>query len=111
MSLPHAVNAHVPKTKCTQYLLDINHADGKSKAGFFISHGYTLIQWYRLADDLRLHGQTHPVSTQRATVGGTNYSIIGPLTMPDGVTKKVKTVWYIETNGAQPSLVSAYPTR
>jgi hypothetical protein len=28
MSLPHAANATVPESKCTQYLLDIHHAEG-----------------------------------------------------------------------------------
>lgn len=109
--LPHAAHATVPEDKITQYLLDINHPDGGPKATFFLNHGYILTSWFLLAADLRLHGQTHPVSGQRPTTGGTNYSVIGPLAMPDGVTRTVKTVWYIGTNGTQPSLATAYPTR
>lgn len=109
--LSHAAHATVPEDKIKQYLLDINHPDGGPKAKFFLRHGYTLTSWSLLATDLRLHGQTHPVSGQRPTTDGTNYSVIGPLTMPDGVTRTVKTVWYIETNGTHPSLVTAYPTR
>ena len=111
MTLPHAANATVTEDKITQYLLDINHPDGGSKARFFLSHGYTLTSWFLLAMALRLHGQTHPVSGQRPTTDGTNYRVIGLLTMPDGVTRNIKTVWYIETNGTQPRLVTAYPTR
>ena len=111
MTLPHAANVIVPEAKCTQYLLDIHHAEGGGKAKFFLAHGYTLADWHLLADDLRFHGRTHPVASQRPTVGGTNHSVIGPLRLPDGVTRELKTVWYIETNGTHPTLVSAYPIR
>src|SRR6185437_3965050 len=83
MTLPHAENATVPESKCTQYLLDIHHAEGGRKAKFFLSHGYTIKDWHLLAGDLRFHGRTYPVSSQRATVSGVNYGVIGPLRLPD----------------------------
>jgi len=40
MKLPLAAEAEVPKAKNALYLLNPNHRSGKSKAQFFITHGF-----------------------------------------------------------------------
>jgi hypothetical protein len=109
--LPYASDAIVPERKITGYLLDLAHPRGGPKARFFLSHGYSLTDWRQLANDLQAHGATHGVTGMRRTVGGSNYEVTGSLTMPDGVTAPVVTVWYIADGGTTPQLATAFPAK
>jgi hypothetical protein len=41
MRLPVAEEAEVPMAKVVRYLLNPSHRSGKSKARFFLGHGFT----------------------------------------------------------------------
>lgn len=109
VKIPNAASAIVPERKIVGYLLNRAHEKGGPKARFFLGHGYTLGDWQRLANDLRRHARTYEITGSRPTWQGINYEITGDLTMPDGLTIPVVTVWYIANGGAQPQLVTAHP--
>ncbi|MGI8857932.1 MAG: DUF6883 domain-containing protein [Thermomicrobiales bacterium] len=109
MKVQNAASAGISERKITGYLLNRTHEKGGPKARFFLGHGYTLEEWRRLANDLRRHVRTHEITESRPTWKGTNYEVTGELTMPDGTTALVVTVWYIVDGGTRPQLVTAHP--
>jgi len=58
MKLPNWQKAIVPKKKVTEYLLSFKHRDGRSKAAFFASHGFSVVDWKVLALALKHHAAT-----------------------------------------------------
>lgn len=110
MQLPYAERATAARAKIERYLLNLDHPDGGGKARFFRGHGYTPLDWERLARDLVRHGQTHPVAGVRpGHEGGGSYSVVGALLLPDGERRRVLTAWYIAAGDDTPYLSSAYP--
>ena len=63
MKLPRARRARVGEGKVVGYLLSTNHPDGRSKAAFFGSFGYSVARWELLADALRDHGTNGEVTS------------------------------------------------
>jgi len=109
MKVQNAASAGIPERKITGYLLNRTHEKGGPKARFFLGHGYTMEAWQRLAHDLWRHVQINEVTGSRPTWKGTNYEVTGELTMPDGVTALIVTVWYIVDGDTRPQLVTAHP--
>ncbi len=63
MKLPNAQLATVPEPKITQYLLNLGHPIGGSKAALFLRHGFTVEDWRRLLTSrnqllFKSHGRT-----------------------------------------------------
>lgn len=109
MGLPNADSAQVDREKIADYLLSPNHPDGAGKARFFTRFGFVIGEWVPLADALRRHGQVGTVVKSVESDYGTRYIVEGRLETPDGRNPKVRTVWILETGGAQPRLITAYP--
>lgn len=111
MKLPHAEQAAIPQRKVTEYLLSRTHPDGRHKAAYFASFGFTLDTWETLADALRRHAAEHDVVETEATSFGTSYTVEGGLQAPDGRTPQVRVIWFVETGETIPRLVTAYPLK
>lgn len=111
MVLPNAANMVVSRLKILDYLLSEAHPDGRSKARFFASLGFSRQEWQLLATALRNHALSHPVVTAVETGFGVRYVIEGGLESPDARVPSVRTVWLIRTGGEIPELVMAYPIR
>jgi hypothetical protein len=86
MKLPNAVNAIIEENKIVEYLLNVNHRRGGSKARFLNSLGYNSQDWPRLDNDLRQQHLTADVVEHRETGWGQRYDIVAPLTCPMGDT-------------------------
>ena len=67
--------------------------------------------WQVLAEALRKHGISNQVVGIVESPYGTRYSVDGRLETPDERNPLVRTVWIIETGGAAPRLITAYPLR
>ena len=52
MPIPKATEAVVEIEKIRDYLLNLDHPEGKSKAVWFESLGYTRSRWRQLANDI-----------------------------------------------------------
>src|SRR4051794_25027705 len=96
MMLPNAHLAVVEQEKVTGYLLNAEHAYGKSKARFFNQFGFTLPDWEMLAKALCEHGRLHPVSKTKDTFFGSRFEVDGELNAPDGRAPRVRTVWQVD---------------
>ena len=106
--LPNAELATIEERKITRYLLDPGHPDGKSKAKFYLSHGYHPGDWRRLADDLLEHAARWPVDKITPQGFGLVYSVEGPIEMPDGQTREIRSVWIIKHGEVVPLFVTGY---
>ena len=109
MKLPNAEQAVVEREKIVDYLLNPAHRFGAGKASFFLEFGFRLDDWEQLADALREHGQTHPVTKSKATPFGPRYEIDGELGTPDGRAPRIRTVWQFDIGQIAPRLITAHP--
>ena len=109
MKLPHAEKVVVEREKIVDYLLNVAHRYGASKARFFSEFGFQVQEWERLGEALREHGRTHEVVLERQTGFGPRYVVEGDLTTPSGRRPRVRTVWQFDKGAVAPRLISAYP--
>jgi hypothetical protein len=109
MKLPNASAAVVPREKITGYLLSTTHRDGRHKAAFFLSFGFTARAWQILAAALATHAADHPVTKSEETPFGTRYVVEGTMQTPGGRTPSLRSVWFLEDNEGSPRFVTAYP--
>ncbi len=111
MHLPHSKKAEVPAHKITEYLLSSTHRAGKSKAAFFLKHGFTKANWRLLADSLRQHAIDNLVGEMSETPFGRRYVVDGQVIAPDGNALNVRTVWFIRPRARVPVFVTAHPIK
>ncbi|SRR5260221_6998436 len=109
IKLPNADKAIVERDKILNYLMNIEHRIGASKAHFFSSFGFSAEKWEQLAKALLVHGQTHEVKRVRETNFGPRYEIEGALKTPDGRTPFIRSVWQFDKGAVAPRLITAYP--
>lgn len=107
--LPNAEQAWVAPEKTRDYLLDIGHPDGGSKADFFLRFGFTRERWEVFAEALRAHALDNEIISTRETSYGTHYVVDGSLETPDGRNPRVWTVWELTPDSEVPRLITAYP--
>jgi hypothetical protein len=69
---------------------------------FFASFGFAADRWQVLAEALRNHAATHPISSIAPSRYGTKYRVDGPLLCPGGR-------WIIDAGTDRPRLVTAHP--
>ena len=97
--------------KIVNYLLSPTHPDGRSKAQFFTSFGFSPENWQEFATALLAHAANHEAARVEASPFGTRYSTEGAIAAPDGRTPQICSVWFIATGEIIPALVSAYPLK
>jgi len=108
MPIPDADRAVVEDVKVRDYLLNLSHPDGGSKAVWFHSLGYYRDDWSYLATDLLAVAQTCPDFDIENTRFGVKYKARGAVGRPDHRPAMVLTVWIVEDDNP-PRLVTAYP--
>lgn len=111
MKLPNTSIASIPRAKVVDYLLSPAHHRGKSKAAFFMQHGFTAEEWTGFAQALRQHALDHEITTQESSPFGARFVIDGTLRSPNGETLHVRAVWFIDTSMEVPRFVTAYPLK
>ncbi len=99
----------MPIEKITNYLLDITHPHGKSKASFFNGIGYSFYDAEQLQTDLKLLACGSKILETIPNERGVKYVIVGNLIAPNGKIYLLKTIWIIEINQLKPRLTTAYP--
>ncbi len=109
MKLPNAHLAVVEQGKIVDYLLDMAHQYGASKAQFFHGFGFKLEFWEVLARALQEHGQQYEVTVRTETPFGPRYEVEGKLPTPDGRNPHIRTVWQVDKGQLAPRLITAYP--
>ncbi len=109
MKLPTAGFVRIARAKIVDYLLSTTHPDGRTKAAFFMSHGFRPSEWRALSAALRLHAAQHEVSAVVPSEFGTKYTVDGALQCPDGRAAALRSVWIVRNGEQVASLVTAYP--
>jgi hypothetical protein len=109
MHLPNAEIAVVAREKIVNYLLNPEHPDGWSKARFFSSLGFTIVEWHTFATALRKVATGHPVKKIIESNHGRKYIIEGAIDSPFDDRATVRTVWIVDSGELVPRLVTAYP--
>jgi hypothetical protein len=109
MKLPNAENAIVAEDKIVEYLLDIDHRRGSSKAKLLYSLGYEVQHWRLLAEDILHEHLPAEVVEQRDTIWGKRYEIVAPITGPTGDTVLFRSIWQIDLGAGYPRLITMYP--
>ena len=109
MKLPNYEQEIIPRTTITDYVLSLSHPDGRSKARFFSSFGFSIESWETLAEALLRHAADHEVTRIETSPFGTRYVIEGTLFAPDGRAPLIRAVWFIETREDLPRFATAYP--
>lgn len=111
MHLPNIEEAYVPEPKLSGYLLDIDHAFGRSKALFLNNLGFRRDQPDVLRRALLQHAADNAVSSVQLTPFGAKYLIEGRISGPTGTAVAIRSVWFVETGERHPRFVTAYPLR
>jgi len=108
MPIPDAERAVVTREKVLDYLLNLDHPDGGSKAIWFHSFGYDRDRWDLLAEDLLKIAKTCTEFLAEPTPFGTKFKASGSIGLPDHRPGRVLAVWIIEPD-EPPRLVTAFP--
>ncbi len=108
VQLPNRETLLVEREKVMNYLLNLDHQDGRSKAKFFLNRGFRREHWEAMATALRNHGMTQRVTEQTETRFGKKFTVECQMQTPDGLNPCILTAWIVE--GANPPrLVTAHP--
>jgi hypothetical protein len=109
VQLPDADRAVIHVEELRDYLLDLGHRTGGSKATLLYRIGYRREEWRQLERDIR--EQLLPLEAVEVPAeDGQRFRVAGVLRGPNGSTP-FRTVWLIEREGSAPRLLTAYPVR
>ena len=111
MKLPNYEQAIIPERKIRDYLLSFTHREGRSKAAYFASFGFSASAWEVFAEAPRRHASEHDVVETEETPFGTSLVVEGVLSAADGRRPMVRVVWFVATGETNPRLVTAYPLK
>jgi hypothetical protein len=101
----------IEKRKITGYLLNENHPQGRSKALWFQSFGFSLNRWREFSDSIQTLLQKHKGKRICKSTFGHRVVVWGFLEIPRGQKVQVTTVWQVERGILAPRLITAYPTK
>ncbi len=108
MQLPNRTLAVIAPDKLTNYLLNLRHERGGTKARLLAQFGYTVQDWRRLEADIR-RGLEAEATLMRPTDYGVRYEIRMTLQTPLGEPLTVRTIWQIDAGTEVPRLITLYP--
>ena len=108
MPIPNANRAIAADEKVRDYLLNLSHPDGGSKAMWFHFLGYTREKWLQLADALIAIARDCKEFDTEISQFGVKYKASGIVGRPGNRPGMVLTVWIVEDDDP-PRLVTAYP--
>ena len=108
MKIPNYERAVIAQEKLTDYLLNLDHKRGGTKARLLAQFGYTVDNWEQLAVDLRANLAAE-VDAVKATLYGVRYEIRMILPTPAGQPLTVRTIWQIDDGTDFPRLITLHP--
>jgi hypothetical protein len=112
--LPNCSQAFISRNKIENYLLNLNHREGKSKAMFFSKFGYSLANSRDLYEALRvLACESLIVQIEARHPFGTRITTEGTLNTPDSRNPQVRIGWFFDKNDPEniPRLITVIPVR
>ncbi len=107
--IPNLDCAFVEQKKILDYLLNIDHPIGKTKAKYFIGLSFSVTAWASLEQALLAHPRSNPVVEQKTDQYGTRYVVDCNFPAADGTTPCIRTVWEVQPHNPCPRLITAHP--
>ena len=94
-----------------EYLLSLDQdsRDGRSKAKFFVSIGFSLNNPTQFIETIQTHYLTARLDKTIDTKHGKKFVFVCILNTPFGKAVCIKSVWQIDHGKTVPRLISAYP--
>ena len=111
IKLPGVSRALVEQRRITDYLLNLAHEQGASKARFFLARGFSLAAWAAFGEALIAQGRNNQVTKVTPTDYGVRYQVDCHCPTPDGMNPCIRTVWEIAQPGQGPRLLTAHPLK
>ncbi|MEA5421347.1 hypothetical protein VB712_19150 [Spirulina sp. CCNP1310] len=111
MKLPNRDQAIINSNKLVEYVLNVDHDRGGTKAKKLLSYGYHPKQWQRLEWDIRRYHLELDVLQIKETDYGIRYEIQGALMTPIDQPLLIKTIWQIDIGTTIPRFITLFPTR
>jgi len=108
MKIPNSERAVIAREKLTDYLLNVDHKRGGTKARLLAQFGYTVDNWEQLAADLRANLAAE-VDFVKTTLYGVRYEVRMVLQTPAARTLALRTVWQIDDGTDCARLITLYP--
>jgi hypothetical protein len=101
----------VDTAKVTQYLLNLDHPHGWSKARFFLSVGFGPADPAIMADALLAQARPETFTDAAHSPHGVRFGFEGPLRTPSGAAVHVRTAWQVDANDASGTarFLTAFP--
>lgn len=109
MTVPNANQAIIAAAKLSDYLLNISHKRGATKARLLLSLGYRSDSPQILEADLRRQHLTLDVTQTSENAFGLVYEIEGPIRTPSGKLVRFRSIWQVDTGTDVPRFVTMYP--
>lgn len=81
--------------KLRDYVLNLAHSDGESKARFLGEIGYDQTNWQILEKDLREQHLTIAATPGKKSIYGMKFEIVAPLVGPNGEKRWIRSIWMI----------------
>ena len=109
MTIPNAERAIIAVEKLTEYLLNMSHKRGASKARLLLGVGYRPDAPRLLESDLRTQHLSLDVTRTSENAYGVVYEIEGPIKAPGGKTVRFCSIWQIDAGTDVPRFITMYP--
>jgi hypothetical protein len=110
MIIPAAQHAIISREKIVQYLLNLDHPEGGSKAAVLAHAGFSLERPEELERDLRVQHLSLDAQRGKASPYGEKYEIVGPLAGPGGHVM-IRSVWIVRHGESAPRLITLIPEK
>ncbi|WP_160123745.1 DUF6883 domain-containing protein [Rhodovarius lipocyclicus] len=98
----------IDRRKITDYLLNSNHPDGRSKCNFFLSVGFEINNPDQLLEALEAHPEVNAVLKTVTTPHGKKHVVECYFKNPNNANYCIRTIW-LEKNKDEILFVTAYP--
>ena len=109
MKLPNVKNAIVEKAKIMDYLLNMEHQLGGSKARFFKEFGFGMDDWEAFKKAIMEVALENDIISEKRSPFGLRFEVDGVLNTPSGLKPRIRTVWQQDHGANAPRLITAYP--
>ena len=109
MRIPNADRAIIGPEKLRDYLLNVAHRRGATKAKLLLGLGYDAENYQRLEMDLRKQHLILDATLEQNSTYGARHSIVAPIRTPIGRMVTFCSVWQIDTGTDVPRLITMYP--
>jgi len=99
----------IEDSKIIEYLLNISHPEGSSKALFLIRHGFNTERPEVLKATLLIHLEENSPVNVKKTKFGAKYILSGKVKAPDGNELMLRSIWMKPSKENILKFVTAYP--